>query len=89
MFWTCFLTDTLFILVRAQLSLSGTAPRLMGGGTGGGGTGDRSPANFSANNFMLMGGAWKESILNGPRPPNRRAVAPPLPRLFASGGKTR
>ena len=27
---------------------------------------------------MPMGGAWKESTSNGPRPPNRRAVAPPL-----------
>ena len=29
---------------------------------------------------MPMGSAWKESTLNGPRPPppNHRAVAPPL-----------
>ena len=57
----------------------------MGGGTGGGGggRGDRSPANFSAFSIMPMGGAWKESeesTSNGPRPPNRRAVAPPLIR---------
>ena len=27
---------------------------------------------------MLMGSAWKESTSNGPRPPSRSAVAPPL-----------
>ena len=43
---------------------------------GGGGDGrDRSPANFSTFSIMAMGGAWKESTSNGPRPPNRRAVA--------------
>ena len=49
----------------------------MGGGTGEGG-GDRTPANFSTFNIMPMGVAWKESTSNGPHPPNRRAVAPPL-----------
>ena len=49
----------------------------MGGGTGGGGR-KTGPPNFSAFNIMSMGGAWKESTLNGPRPPNRRAVAPSL-----------
>ena len=29
---------------------------------------------------MSMGGAWKESTSNDPRPPNRRTVAPPLVR---------
>ena len=51
----------------------------MGGGTGGRGDGrDRSPANFSAFNIMPMGGTWKESTLNGPRPPpqsSRRGAA--------------
>ena len=42
-----------------------------------GGRGSGLP-NFSAFNVMPMGGAWKESTLNGPRPPSRRAVAPPL-----------
>ena len=50
----------------------------MGGGGGGDG-GDRSPANFLAFNIMPMGIPWKESISNGLRPPNRRAVVPPLP----------
>ena len=27
---------------------------------------------------MPVGVAWRESTSNGPRPPNRRAVAPPL-----------
>ena len=50
----------------------------MGGGTGGGGgTGDRSPQTFKRLT-LSMGGAWKESTSNGPRPSNRRAVAPPL-----------
>ena len=30
---------------------------------------DRSPANFSAFNIMPMGGAWKDSTSNDPRPP--------------------
>ena len=48
----------------------------MGGGYGGdGGTG---PPQLSAFNIMPMGGAWKELTSNGPRPPNHRAVAPPL-----------
>ena len=53
------------------------APVRMGGG--GGRRGDRSPANFSVFNIMTMGGAWKESTSNGPRPPPpqspRRAAA--------------
>ena len=40
---------------------------IMGGSTGG--TGDQSPANFSVLNIIPMGGAWKESTSNGPRPP--------------------
>ena len=58
----------------------------------GGGRGDRSPANFSTFNIMPMGGAWKESTSNGPRPPNRRAVAPPLLQGWINdsrGGGTR
>ena len=51
---------------------------------GGGGTGDRSPVNFSAFNIIPMGVAWKESTSNRPRPPNRRAVTPPL--LFSNDG---
>ena len=54
----------------------------MGEDTGGGREGP-VPANFSAFYIMPMGGAWKESTSNGPRPPNRRAALD-LVHLFPS-----
>ena len=42
-------------------------------GGGGGGQGDRSPANFSVFDIIPTGGAWKESTSNGHRLPNRLA----------------
>ena len=62
----------------------------MGGGTGvDGGGGDRSPASFSTFNIMPIGVAWKESTSNDTRPPNRRAVAPPLSVTFTWSAKKR
>ena len=60
--------------IRWILDMSGGT-----GGGGGGGTGETGPpANFSAFNIMPMGGVWKESTSNGPRPTNRLVVAPSL-----------
>ena len=46
---------------------------------GGGGWETGPPQTFQRFiTLMPMGGAWKESTSNDPRPPNRRAVTPPL-----------
>ena len=56
---------------------SNTWPAAPGGGGGGWETGP--PQTFQRFiTLMPMGGAWKESTSNDPRPPNRRAVTPPL-----------
>ena len=45
---------------------------------GGGETGGPVPRKPFSVNIMPMGVSRKESTSNGPRLPNRRAVAPPL-----------
>ena len=71
--WKEYLRDVLRGVVDQSFLIVGWTA--VPGGGGGGVRDARFLANFSAFNIMPVGVAWKESTSNGPRPPNRRAVA--------------
>ena len=69
------------IVIHIQSVAESSVPQSWAAASGGrGGGGDRSPANFSAFKIMPMGGAWKESTSNGPRPPPPPPIVAPWRR---------
>ena len=70
-------TSALSAMKQLRIGQRTVLMKYMGGGTGGRGRGDRSPANFLASNIMPMGVAWKESTSKGPCPlqSSRRGAA--------------